>query len=42
MSVRKRPWVFVCLCCVSMCCEDHLCEIVMVASRMETSSADLL
>ena len=24
MPIGKRPWVFVCLCCGSVCCEDHL------------------
>ena len=38
MPVRKSPWVFVCLYRVSVCCEDHLCKIVMVVPRMETSA----
>ena len=30
MPVRKRTWVFVCVCCVSVCCGDHLCEFAMM------------
>ena len=30
MHVRKRPWVFVCLCCVRVCCGDYRYEIACV------------
>ena len=33
MPVRKRRWVIVCLSCVSVCSEDHLCEIGVVVPR---------
>ena len=26
MPVRKIPWVFVCVCCVGVCCGNLVCE----------------
>ena len=37
MPVRKRPWVFVCVCCVCVRCGDHLCEFSMVVSSVDVS-----
>ena len=43
MSVRKNPgWVCVCVCCVIVCCEDQLYEIVMVVPSVDASATELL
>ena len=42
MLIRKRPRVFVCLCCVYVCGGDHVCEFAMAVSSVDTSATDLV
>ena len=42
MLVRKRPWVFVCLCCVLLCCGDHIFEFVNADPCVNDSARDLV
>ena len=41
MPVRKNPWC-VCVCCVILCCQKHVCEIEMVVPSVDASVRDLV
>ena len=40
MAVSKTPWVFVCLCCVCVCCEDRLFELGETVPSVDASAED--
>ena len=42
MPVTKRPWVFVCVCFVCVCCRDHLCEFASLRPSVDVSARDLV
>ena len=42
MSVSKRPWVFVCVFCVCVCCRDQVCEFDTAVPRFDASAADVV
>ena len=42
MLLRKRPWVFVCLCCVCVCFGDLVCEFARAGPSVDASARDLV
>ena len=42
MLLRKRWWVIVCLCCVRVCCVDHVCGIARAGPNVDASARVLV
>ena len=42
MLLRKRPWVFVFLCCVCVCCGAHLFDFANTVPSVDASAAVLV
>ena len=42
MSVKKRPWVFVCICVVSVCGGVHVFEFGRVHPSVDGPARDLV
>ena len=39
---KINPWVFLCLCCVHVCCADHVFEFAMAIPRVDVSVFDIV
>ena len=41
-ACKKKTWVFVSVCCVCVCCGDHLCEFAMAGPIVDASTSNLV
>ena len=42
MIVRKRPWIFVCLCCVRLYCVENVFQFVRANPSVDELASDLV